>query len=159
MLFRSLSHLWLGWGFAIAPVGGYLAVSGAWSTPWWLLLLIAGAVAFRVSGFDTLYALQDEDFDRRNGLRSIPVLLGAGRAILLARVFHMLAVALLVAFGVAAGFGSIFSAAVVAAALLLAWEHRLVVVGDYARLDAAFFTMNGIISAVVALGAIADATI
>jgi 4-hydroxybenzoate polyprenyltransferase len=157
--FTHFSHLWLGWGLAIAPVGGYLAVAGAWSTPWWLLLLIAGAVACWVAGFDTLYALQDEAFDRGQGLRSIPVLLGAERAILLARMLHMLAITLLVAFGMAARFGPIFAGSIAAAAVLLAWEHRLVRVGDYAKLDAAFFTMNGIISAVVALGAIADATL
>lgn len=157
--FTHLSHLWLGCGLAIAPVGGYLAVTGSWSTPWWLLLLIAGAVACWVGGFDTLYALQDEDFDRKSGLRSIPVLLGAERAILVARMLHMLAIGLLIAFGMAGRFGPVFAGSIAAAAFLLAWEHRLVKIGDYSKLDAAFFTMNGIISAVVALGAVADASL
>lgn len=155
--FTDLSHLWLGWGLAIAPVGGYLAVAGRWSTPWWVLLAVAGAVACWVAGFDILYSLQDEDFDRRQGLRSLPVKLGARSAIAVARGFHVAAVLLLLAFGQGAGFGWPLRLSVVVAAALLAWEHRLVRPGDYARLDAAFFTMNGIISGVVALGAIVDA--
>jgi 4-hydroxybenzoate polyprenyltransferase len=155
--FTHLSHLWLGMGLAIAPVGGYLAVAGQWSTPWWLLLAIAGSVACWVSGFDILYALQDEEFDRQQGLRSIPVALGAPRAILVARVLHVMALLLLGLFAVAADFSWPFGVAWMIAGGLLAWEHRLVRVGDYSKLDAAFFTMNGIISGVVALGAIADA--
>ena len=154
--FTSLSHFWLGWGLAIAPVGGYLAVAGEWSTPWWLLLAIAGAVASWVAGFDILYALQDEEFDRANNLRSVPSRLGARAAISVARGAHIAAVGLLALFGWAAGFTWIFGAAVALAALLLLWEHRLVKLGDYSKLDAAFFTMNGLISAVVALGAVVD---
>lgn len=157
--FTHLSHLWLGWGLAIAPVGGYLAVAGAWSTPWWLLLVLAGAVACWVGGFDTLYALQDEEFDRQNRLYSLPVLLGSGQAIVVARTLHLIAIVLLVTFGAAAGYGLGFAIALIVAAMLLVWEHRLVHVGDYSKLDAAFFTMNGIIAAVVALGALVDATI
>ena len=154
--FTHLSHLWLGWGLAIAPVGGYLAVAGVWSTPWWFLLLIAGAVACWVAGFDILYALQDESFDRSQGLKSFPVWLGAERAIGVARTLHIIAIVLLVAFARTGGSGPFFGGGVAVAAGLLAWEHRLVRVGDYTRLDTAFFTMNGIISAVVALGALAD---
>lgn len=152
--FTSLSHFWLGWGLAIAPVGGYLAVSGEWSTPWWLLLLIAGAVASWVAGFDILYALQDESFDRQNRLNSVPVKLGARTAISVARGAHLFAIALLAAFWLASGLAWPLGVAVLVAAMLLVWEHRLVKVGDYSRLDAAFFTMNGVISGVVALGAV-----
>ena len=154
--FTHFSHLWLGWGLAIAPVGGYLAIAGEWSTPWWLLLAIGGAVACWAGGFDILYALQDEEFDRANRLKSIPVLLGASRAIVVARTLHVLAIVLLAAFGAWSDYGWIFAAAIVVAATLLAWEHRLVRVGDYSKLDVAFFTMNGIISAVVAIGAVTD---
>ena len=154
--FTHLSHLWLGWGLAIAPVGGYLAIAGQWSTPWWLLVVIAGAVACWAGGFDVLYALQDEEFDRANRLKSIPVLLGARTAISVARGLHITAIALLALFWRGAGFGAYFGIGVAVAAILLAWEHRLVKVGDYSKLDVAFFTMNGVISAVVALGAVAD---
>jgi len=157
--FTALSHLWLGWGLAIAPVGGYLAVTGSWSTPWWLLVLLAGSVACWVAGFDTLYALQDEAFDRTEGLKSLPVLLGARRAIAGARVLHVAAIILLTIFWQASGMGPAFGASIAVAAVLLAWEHRLVKVGDYSRLDAAFFTMNGIVSAVIMTGALADAVL
>jgi 4-hydroxybenzoate polyprenyltransferase len=154
--FTALSHLWLGLGMAMSPVGGYLAVTGAWSTPWWLILLLVVVVTCWGGGFDVLYSLQDERFDREHGLRSLTVVLGARGAIAAARVLHVIAAGALLAFGAAAGLGAwYFSGAVIAVAILV-WEHRLVRVDDYSRLDAAFFSMNGIISAVVMAGAIAD---
>jgi 4-hydroxybenzoate polyprenyltransferase len=155
--FTAFSHLWLGLGMAIAPVGGYLAVTGAWMTPWWGLGLLAAVVTLWGGGFDVIYSLQDESFDREHGLRSLTVALGPARAILLARVFHLLAVLALAGFGVVAGYGAPFFGGVGVAAALLVYEHRLVVPGDYRRLDAAFFAMNGIISAAVMAGAVADA--
>ena len=154
--FTYLSHFWLGWGLAIAPVGGFLAVTGAWSEPWWLLLLLAAGVAFWVAGFDILYALPDERFDREHGLKSIPVLLGAQAAIALSRTSHILAILSLTAFWTASPFGHFFAASLLLASLLLLWEHRLVRPDDFSRLNAAFFTMNGVISGVIMLGAIAD---
>jgi 4-hydroxybenzoate polyprenyltransferase len=154
--FTALSHLWLGLGMAIAPVGGYLAVTGAWMTPWWGLPLLAAVVVFWGGGFDVIYSLQDESFDRERGLRSLTVALGPARAVLVARVFHLLAVLALVGFGAVAGYGGPFLAGAAVAAALLVYEHRLVVPGDYRRLDAAFFAMNGIIAAVVMAGAVAD---
>lgn len=154
--FTALSHLWLGLGCAIAPVGGFLAITGEWSSPWWLLVLLAGGVAFWVAGFDVIYSLQDAAFDRKHGLRSLTVLLGPDRAILVSRTLHSLAVAALGAFGVALGFGWAYLASVMLAAALLVWEHRLVKPGDYSRLDAAFFTMNGIISGLIMIGTVLD---
>ena len=154
--FTHFSHLWLGWGMAMAPVGGYLAVAGAWSIPWSLVVTLAAVVACWGGGFDVLYALQDQEFDREHRLKSIPVLLGARNAILCARMLHAVAVGLLVVFWIQAGYGAVFGAAVAVATLLLAWEHRLVRENDYSHLDVAFFTMNGIISAVIMAGAIAD---
>src|SRR5437879_7504059 len=97
--FTDWSHLWLGAALAIAPVGGYVAVTGAWSDPWWLLLLIALAVACWVAGFDIFYALQDEAFDRAEGLRSLVVRLGQGWAIIVAQLLHGAALAGLVPVG------------------------------------------------------------
>jgi 4-hydroxybenzoate polyprenyltransferase len=154
--FTHLSHVWLGAGLAIAPVGGYLAVAGTWDIPWGSMIVIAAAVACWVAGFDTIYALQDEDFDREHGLKSVPVLLGARNAIRLARLLHAAAIMLLVWFWLGVGYGWVFGAGVLVSAGLLVWEHRLVRVGDYSRLDAAFFTANGIISAVIMLGALGD---
>jgi len=154
--FTALSHLWLGVGMAISPVGGYLAVTGAWSTPWWVILLLALVVTCWGGGFDVLYSLQDESFDREHGLKSLTVALGAPRAIFAARMLHGLAAAALVGFGLAAGFGAWYFVGTLLALGLLVWEHRLVHPGDYSRLDAAFFAMNGIISSAVMMGAIAD---
>jgi 4-hydroxybenzoate polyprenyltransferase len=155
--FTALSHLWLGLGMAIAPVGGYLAVTGAWMTPWWGLALLAAVVTFWGGGFDVIYSLQDESFDRAHGLRSLTVALGPARAIRASRIFHLLAVLALAGFGLVAGCGAPFFVGAGVAAALLVYEHRLVVPGDYRRLDAAFFAMNGIISAAVMAGALADA--
>lgn len=154
--FTHLSHLWLGVGLAIAPVGGYLAVAGEWAAPWTTLLLLAGAVACWVAGFDILYALQDQRFDREHGLKSVPVLLGARNAIWAARALHFVAIVLLMLFRNAAGYGEFMRIGIAVAAVLLLWEHRLVRPDDYTRLDAAFFSMNGIISIVVMVGALVD---
>jgi len=149
-------HLWLGASLAIAPVGGYLAITGRWSEPGWLLLVIAAAVATWVAGFDIFYALPDEGFDRGEGLRSAVVRLGARRAILLAKLLHGVTIPALAAFGYGAGFGAWYFVGVVIAAGILAYEHRLVRPDDLSRLDAAFFTMNGVMSVVVFAFALVD---
>ncbi len=154
--FTALCHLWLGVALAIAPVGGYLAIAGEWSTPWWLLASLAAGVAAWVAGFDTIYSLQDEEFDRGHGLRSATVALGARGAISVARGLHVAAVAGFALFGLAAGMGAAYQFGVAVAAGLLGWEHRLVRPNDYRRLDAAFFTMNGIIAGIILLGALTD---
>ncbi|HSB53876.1 MAG TPA: UbiA-like polyprenyltransferase [Gemmatimonadales bacterium] len=142
-------HLWLGLSLAIAPVGGYLAVTGRWSEPWWVLVSVTIAVATWVAGFDIFYALPDAAFDRSEGLRSAVVRLGERRSILLAKLLHGVTIPGLVAFGVGAGFGPWYFGGVIAAALILVYEHHLVKPGDLSRLDAAFFTMNGVMSVTV----------
>jgi 4-hydroxybenzoate polyprenyltransferase len=154
--FTSWSHLWLGASLAIAPVGGYLAISAHWSTPSWTLLAVSAAVAAWVGGFDIFYALQDAEFDREHGLRSAVVLLGESGSILFAKMLHGLAIVLLVAFGYGAHLGLPFYLGLGISAAILAWEHQLVKPGDLSRLDAAFFTMNGIMSLVVLAGVLAD---
>ena len=146
--FMHWSHLWLGLADGIATPAGYLAVTGRWSDPWWTLVAGAAAVTFWVGGFDVFYALQDEQFDRRERLKSLVVRFGPAAAIVLAKVLHGLAVVALVAFGLGAGLGLAYFAAVAAAAVFIAYEHQLVRPGDLSRLDAAFFTMNGVISIV-----------
>jgi 4-hydroxybenzoate polyprenyltransferase len=150
------SHLWLGLGDAIAGPAGYLAVAGAWSNPGWLLWALAAAVTFWVGGFDIFYALQDEQFDRREGLHSAVVRFGQANGILLAKVLHSLALVALLLFGWGAGLGWAYYVGVAIGAAVIAYEHRLVQPGDLSRLNAAFFTMNGIVSIVVFLGALGD---
>jgi 4-hydroxybenzoate polyprenyltransferase len=146
--FTRWSHLVLGVGLSIAPVGGYLAITGAWSDPWWLLIALAVAVATWVGGFDILYALQDVGFDRENRLHSIPAAFGEPRALSIARGLHVVTVAALAVAGVGAAAGLLFFIGVAVAAGLLLYEHSLVKADDFTRLDAAFFTMNGVISIV-----------
>jgi 4-hydroxybenzoate polyprenyltransferase len=144
--FTRWTHLVLGTSLAIAPVGGYLAIAGEWSRPWWMLIALATAVATWVGGFDILYALQDAQFDRSHGLHSLPASAGEARSILLARLFHGITVVALGLVGAAAGGGWLYIAGVIVAAVLLAYEHSLVAPNDLSRLNAAFFVMNGIIS-------------
>ncbi|MGH7677715.1 MAG: UbiA-like polyprenyltransferase [Gemmatimonadaceae bacterium] len=144
--FTRWSHLVLGWSLAIAPVGGYLAVTGAWSRPWWMLIALAVAVATWVAGFDIFYSLQDLSFDREQRLQSIPAAVGEAGAVNFARGLHVTSIAALAAVGVVIGGGVWYWIGVVSAAGLLSYEHSLVRPGDLSKLDAAFFTMNGMIS-------------
>jgi len=142
-------HIWLGASLAIAPVGGYLAVMGRWSEPAWVLVAVTVAVATWVAGFDIFYALPDAGFDQAEGLRSAVVRLGEARAILLAKLLHGVTIPALALFGYGAGFGYWYYAGLLVAAALLLYEHQLVRPGDLSRLDAAFFTMNGVMSVTV----------
>ena len=144
--FTRWSHLVLGAGLGIAPVGGYLAITGAWSRPWWLLVALAAAVTAWVGGFDILYALADERFDREHGLHSLPAAVGERRAIYVARALHVITIVALAVVGVGARVGFLYWCGVVVAAAILLYEHSLVHPGDLSRLDAAFFMMNGMLS-------------
>ena len=144
--FTRYAHLVLGLGLAIAPVGGYLAVTGAWSEPWWVLIALTVAVMSWSGGFDILYALPDVEFDRSQKLHSIPAALGVPRAIVVARAFHLVTVTALAVTVWAVGAGTIAWVGVGVVAALLAYEHSLVASDDLSKLDAAFFTMNGVIS-------------
>src|SRR5439155_17105678 len=154
--FTHWSHLWLGLADGIATPARYLAVTGRWSEPWWLLPVGALAVTFWVGGFDVIYALPDEAFDRAERLASLFVRFGQARAILVGKLLHGLALGALVLFGLGARLGIGYYGGVVVGAALIAWEHRLVKPGDLARLNAAFFTANGTASLVVFLGALVD---
>ena len=148
--FTRWSHLVLGFGMSMAPVGGYLAVVGRWSHPWWMLIALSLAVTTWGGGFDVLYALQDVQFDRDSRLHSLPAAIGEHRAVALSRILHCVAVLSLALVGAArfgnAGPGMYYAIGVVVAAGLLFYEHTLVKPDDLSKLDAAFFTMNGIIS-------------
>jgi len=139
------SHLVLGLGLALAPVGAWLAVAGELTAAAWLL---GAAVLAWVAGFDILYALQDREFDLGAGLHSIPARFGVRGALLAARALHALALILLAAVGPAARLHPVYWAGWLAVAAILILEHRLVRPGDLSRLDVAFFNMNGVISVV-----------
>ena len=141
--FTSLSHLVLGLALSIAPMDAWLAVRGRFDVA---PILLALAVLCWVAGFDTIYSCQDIDFDRREGLRSLPALLGIRRALIVSRVLHVAAVILLAALYTRAPLHPVYLAGVAAVALLLVYEHCLVSADDLSRVDAAFFTVNGWIS-------------
>jgi 4-hydroxybenzoate polyprenyltransferase len=132
--FTSLSHLVLGLALAIAPVGAWLAVRGAFAPA---PLVLGLAVLCWVAGFDTIYSCQDVEFDRREGLWSLPARLGVARALLVARGLHVFAVASLAAVYAVAPLHPLYLAGVAVVALLLAYEHSLVSARDLSRVDAA----------------------
>ncbi len=149
--YTAAAHLVLGLSLAIAPVGAWVAVTGAFALP---PVLLGLAVLFWVAGFDVIYSLQDLEFDRREGLRSIPARFGAARALQIARLFHGATLVLLYAVFLSVHGGWLFGAAVVVAGGFLVRQHRLVSPSDLSRVDAAFFTANGWLSvAVLVLGA------
>jgi len=138
--FSFLCHFALGMVLAIAPLGGWLAVTGVFS---WVPLLLSTAVLFWVAGFDIIYSLQDVDFDRTHGLHSIPAAFGQTVALKVSFACHIATTAFLVAFGISAGLGVIYWVGVLVTALLLSVEHILVREGDLSRVRTAFFTING----------------
>ena len=137
------SHLVLGFALGIAPAAAWIAVRGSLDPR---ILLLTAAVTFWVGGFDVLYACQDFDFDLHAGLHSVPRYFGIGAALWVARAFHLVMVSLLIALIIVFGLGKIADAGVVVVVALLIYEHSLVRKGDLSKLNAAFFTMNGIIS-------------
>lgn len=147
--FTRWAHLVLGFALAIAPVGAYLAITGRWSDPPGALLALAGGVLCWVAGFDILYSLQDMEFDRREGLHSVPAALGARGALVVSRTLHLLSVGCFVLLGLlVAEFGTLYFAGVALIAAMLLYEQSLVRADDFSRIDAAFFNVNGAISLV-----------
>lgn len=146
--FTPLCHLVLGVGLSLAPIGAYLAVTGEFHV---LPLLFSATVFTWVSAFDILYALQDEDFDRSNGLNSIPVLLGRKNALLASRLLHTITAILVVSIGFS-GLGSVlFWIGALAFIGLLIYQHTLVKVDDISKVNLAFGTTNGIASVIYAV--------
>jgi 4-hydroxybenzoate polyprenyltransferase len=139
------SHLVLGFALGIAPSAAWIAVRGSLDPR---ILLLTASVTFWVAGFDVLYACQDFDFDRQAGLHSIPRHLGIQGALWIARAFHVIMLLLLIGLVLAFGLGKLAIAGVAVVSMLLAYEHSLVSASDLNKLNAAFFTMNGVISVV-----------
>jgi 4-hydroxybenzoate polyprenyltransferase len=137
------SHLVLGFALGIAPSAAWIAVRGSLDPR---ILLLTAAVTFWVGGFDVLYACQDYDFDCQAGLHSVPRYFGIPASLWIARVFHLIMVVLLVALVIAFGMGKLAMVGVALVVLLLIYEHSLVKPNDLSKLNAAFFTMNGVIS-------------
>jgi 4-hydroxybenzoate polyprenyltransferase len=145
--FTRWAHLVLGFALAIAPVGAYLAIAGEWSRPPATLLVLAGAVLTWVAGFDILYSLQDIEFDRSQGLHSVPAAFGARGALAVSRVLHVTCAGLFFLLGaLVPEAGGIYYAGAALITVMLAYEQSLVRSDDFSRIDAAFFNINGVIS-------------
>lgn len=141
--FTALTHFFLGLALACAPIGAWIAVKGAFALPPFLLGL---AVLFWVAGFDILYALADVEFDRTVGLHSIPARLGPEKGILVSRLLHLLTFILFALLPPLAGLGPLYLIGLALAGGLLFYEHLLLAWYGLAKLDAAFFTTNGLLS-------------
>jgi len=144
-----LSHLILGWCLAIAPTGAWIAVRGTIDSP--IPLLLSLVVMLWTAGFDVLYACQDYDFDRREGLYSIPASFGIARSLWIARTLHAGAFAALVALYLITNLGILALIGLVATGALLIYQHTLVRANDLSRLNAAFFTTNAFVSVILLL--------
>ncbi len=154
--FTAWSHLVLGTCLAAAPVGAWIALHGTLA---WPPVVLGLAVLVWVAGFDILYALQDESFDRSHGLFSVPARFGTRKALRLARLLHLSMILLLVLLWAVTALGSIYLVGVLLVGGLLFWEHRLVKADDLSRLDTAFFAMNGYISLTLFAFALVDALV
>jgi len=151
--FTAFCHLVLGVGLALAPIGAYLAVTGVFS---WLPVMLSFVVLFWVSGFDIIYALQDEEFDKSQKLNSIPVLLGKKNALTFSSILHFIAFLLLLTIAFVGDMGLYYWLGFLLFSLLLLYQHTLVKVDDLSKVNLAFFTLNGIASVIFGLFAILD---
>ena len=142
-----LSHLLLGWCLAIAPTGAWIAVRGTLDSP--VPLLLSLVVMLWTAGFDVLYACQDYDFDVQAGLHSIPKRFGIARALFIARLLHVAAFSALLALYWITHLGVFALVGVVATAVLLVYQHRLVRADDLSKLNAAFFATNAFVSVIL----------
>jgi 4-hydroxybenzoate polyprenyltransferase len=151
--FTPLCHLILGLGLSLAPIGAYLAVTGAFA---FLPILFSLAVIFWVSGFDIIYALQDEEFDKSQQLYSIPAWLGKAKALRVSELLHILSAVSVVAAGLYAQWGWLYWTGVAVFIGMLVYQHSIVKANDLKRVNIAFMTANGIASVVFAIFVIAD---
>lgn len=151
--FTALCHLVLGVGLSLAPIGAYLAVTGKFD---WLPLFFSFAVLFWVSGFDIIYALQDEEFDKNQKLHSIPVLLGTKNALILSNVLHIITASFILFAGYYANLNLFYWIGSALFIGLLSYQHFLVKPNDLSKVNLAFFTTNGIASVLFAAFVLLD---
>ena len=151
--FTPFCHLILGLGLSLAPIGAYLSITGQFAL---LPVLFSLSVIFWVSGFDVIYALQDEEFDRSEKLYSIPAAVGKTKALKISELLHMLSVASIIIAGIYGRFHWLYWLGVVVFCSLLIYQHSVVKPDDLSKVNLAFMTANGIASVVFAIFVIAD---
>lgn len=145
--FTAFSHLMLGWALAISPTAAWIAVRGTIDSE--VPLLLSLLVLMWTAGFDVMYACQDWEFDRKNGLRSIPARFGIRNSLWIARLFHFQAFIVLLLLWLATGLGWLALTGMLAVAGLLIYQHMLVRPNDLSRMNAAFFTTNAFVSVIL----------
>ena len=148
------SHFYLGSAIALSPAAAWLAIDPG--SIGWTVVMLVGAVTFWIGGFDIIYACQDVDFDRREGLHSLPAALGPAKALWIARTAHVFTVVLLACVGLEAELGWLYWIGVGFVALLLIVENAIVHAEDFSRVNLAFFTVNGVVSVVMGIVTVAD---
>ncbi|MDB5221437.1 MAG: 4-hydroxybenzoate polyprenyltransferase [Chitinophagaceae bacterium] len=151
--FTPLCHLVLGLGLSLAPIGAYLAVTGTFNL---LPILFSLTVLFWVSGFDIIYALQDEEFDKANNLYSIPAVLGKSKALRVSELLHLLSLACVIAAGIYGHFGWLYWCGMVVFGGMLIYQHSIVKPNDLKKVNLAFMTANGIASVIFAIFVLLD---
>ncbi|MBE0648909.1 MAG: UbiA family prenyltransferase [Bacteroidales bacterium] len=151
--FTYLSHVFLGLGLSLAPIGAYIAVAGHFEL---LPLLFSFCVLFWVAGFDIIYALQDMEFDRQEQLKSIPATLGARNSLILSGFFHLIALIMLVMAGITGPFNFLYWIGLGIFTLLVIYQHVIVKPTDFSRVNLAFATLNGFASILFAVFVIVD---
>jgi 4-hydroxybenzoate polyprenyltransferase len=151
--FTDFPQVFLGLAQAIAPIGAWIGVTGAWS---WEAFVLGLAVGAWIGGFDCIYACQDVEVDRRIGVRSVPVRFGVARSLQASSAAHVVTVALFVWFGMLTGYGWLWFLGVALTAAVLVYEHAIVKPGDLSRVNRAFFTANGVIGLLLFAFALAD---
>jgi 4-hydroxybenzoate polyprenyltransferase len=151
--FTWATQIFLGLSLSLAPIGAWVAVTGQLNLE---ILLLGAAVLAWVGGFDVIYACQDAEFDRQYGMYSIPQRFGVGPALVIARVFHLIAFLLMLGVGLTFGLGSIYFVGLFAVAGLLIYQHYLVRHRDLSKAGMASLTMNGVVSVVYFAGTIGD---
>lgn len=144
--FTWLCHVVLGLTIALAPLGGWAAVTGVVD---WTAMVFFATITFWIAGFDIIYSCQDVEFDLKEGLHSIPVRFGVANSLKIARVFHIITALGFIALLLMTDLGGWYIAGMVIAYLILFYEHYIVSPDDLSRLQTAFFTMNGVLSIVV----------
>jgi 4-hydroxybenzoate polyprenyltransferase len=151
--FTPLCHLVLGLGLSLAPIGAFLAVTGHFDL---LPILFSFTVLFWVSGFDIIYALQDEEFDKENNLYSMPAAMGKARALFFSRILHFLSICCLVIAGWLGDFSSLYWTGTIIFTGMLIYQHTIVKPDDLKKVNIAFMTANGIASVLFAIFVITD---
>ena len=154
--FTMFCHLILGLGLSLAPIGSYIAVTNSFDL---IPILFSLTVIFWVSGFDIIYSLQDEKFDKKERLKSIPVTFGAKASLIISKIFHIISISVLFYIGILESYNLYYWFGFSIFLLLIMYQHTLVKHNDLSRVNLAFFTTNGIASIVFGIFVIIELTI